>query len=253
MRAQRYGNSSMEVDAPVSSQNFISDLKNLAEGLKQFEKPKSNFHTSPHAYSAPSAATVSSAGSPAYNTFAGASVSPQLASSHSSAANHLSGFSAHHSPQAQAPLSVPASSSLNSLSTASTAPMQTPWQTPGQTPSFGVENPSTPAQPTMTQTMATHASPPLHFQGHIANPQTFSHTTQATAASPAGTQPTSPQQSGNHSGAGHHSATSALVLNERTQQMIHEVKIQLNLSSNAETINMLVALGHKQLKGLFSN
>jgi hypothetical protein len=40
MRAQRYGNSSLETDAPVSSQNFMSDLKSLAEGLKQFEEPK---------------------------------------------------------------------------------------------------------------------------------------------------------------------------------------------------------------------
>ena len=39
MRAQRFGNSSPEQDAPVSSQNFMSDLKNLAEGLKQFEQP----------------------------------------------------------------------------------------------------------------------------------------------------------------------------------------------------------------------
>ncbi len=40
MRAQRFGNTSLENDAPVSSQAFMSDLKNLAEGLKQFEEPK---------------------------------------------------------------------------------------------------------------------------------------------------------------------------------------------------------------------
>jgi hypothetical protein len=40
MRAQRFGNSNLETDAPVSSQNFMSDLKNLAEGLKQFEEPR---------------------------------------------------------------------------------------------------------------------------------------------------------------------------------------------------------------------
>lgn len=38
-RAKRFGNSSLESDAPVSSQNFMSDLKHLAEGLKQFEEP----------------------------------------------------------------------------------------------------------------------------------------------------------------------------------------------------------------------
>jgi hypothetical protein len=40
MRAQRFGNSNLETDAPVSSQHFMSDLKNLAEGLKQFEDPR---------------------------------------------------------------------------------------------------------------------------------------------------------------------------------------------------------------------
>lgn len=40
LRAQKFGQSSGEVDAPVSSQNFMSDLRHLAEGLKQFEEPK---------------------------------------------------------------------------------------------------------------------------------------------------------------------------------------------------------------------
>jgi len=38
-RAQRMGTVSLETEAPVSSQNFMSDLKNLAEGLRQFEEP----------------------------------------------------------------------------------------------------------------------------------------------------------------------------------------------------------------------
>ena len=41
-RAQRSGGASFESfesEAPVSSQNFMSDLKNLAEGLRQFESP----------------------------------------------------------------------------------------------------------------------------------------------------------------------------------------------------------------------
>jgi hypothetical protein len=40
LRAQRYGERTAESDAPVSSQAFISDLKNLAEGLKQFDDTK---------------------------------------------------------------------------------------------------------------------------------------------------------------------------------------------------------------------
>ncbi len=38
MRAQRLADG-IDSDAPISSQNFMSDLKNLAEGLKQFETP----------------------------------------------------------------------------------------------------------------------------------------------------------------------------------------------------------------------
>lgn len=39
LRAQRYGQVSAENDAPVTSQAFASDLKVLAEGLRQFEDP----------------------------------------------------------------------------------------------------------------------------------------------------------------------------------------------------------------------
>ncbi|MES2854713.1 MAG: hypothetical protein V4692_02565 [Bdellovibrionota bacterium] len=47
MRAQRYGSVSLEVDAPVSSQTFMSDLKSLAEGLKQFEEPTPTLKPTP--------------------------------------------------------------------------------------------------------------------------------------------------------------------------------------------------------------
>jgi hypothetical protein len=60
MRAQRYGNSSLEADAPVSSQSFMSDLKSLAEGLKQFEGPKET-----RRYSAPTTQNIPSPPSPA--------------------------------------------------------------------------------------------------------------------------------------------------------------------------------------------
>ncbi len=42
LRAQRFSNATAETDAPISSQNFISDLKHLAEGLKQFESPRND-------------------------------------------------------------------------------------------------------------------------------------------------------------------------------------------------------------------
>ncbi len=40
-RAQRSGVGLLDSEAPVSSQNFMSDLKNLAEGLREFDEPTS--------------------------------------------------------------------------------------------------------------------------------------------------------------------------------------------------------------------
>ena len=56
LRAQRYSQTTAEGDAPISSQNFISDLKNLAEGLKQFEDEPAR-PTADHRQAAPLAPT----------------------------------------------------------------------------------------------------------------------------------------------------------------------------------------------------
>jgi hypothetical protein len=56
-RSLRYGgNIDLENEAPISSQNFISDLKNLAEGLKQFEEPR--LEPQVPAFAAPNSTTV---------------------------------------------------------------------------------------------------------------------------------------------------------------------------------------------------
>ena len=41
-------------------------------------------------------------------------------------------------------------------------------------------------------------------------------------------------------------------MNEMSLRMIHEVKNALNLSSDAEAINMMLALAYKNLKNLLS-
>lgn len=51
-RAQRFGTAA-EAEAPVSSQNFMSDLKNLAEGLKAFEGTKVQFSAAEAAIAGP--------------------------------------------------------------------------------------------------------------------------------------------------------------------------------------------------------
>lgn len=132
LRAQRFGNLSPEADAPVSSQHFVSDLKNLAEGLKQFEAPQNRLGGLPPTAPPPTAA----APPPVFSAPPRPTAAPQLP------------------PQAQAPAAV--------------------------------------------------------------------------ALAPLG------------------------ALNLQTQQMIHEVKTHLNLTSDAEVINMLVSLGYKSLKNLLS-
>ncbi len=59
-RAQRFG-SVAESEAPVSSQNFMSDLKNLAEGLKAFDGSKVQLSATEAAIAGPLAGASTSA------------------------------------------------------------------------------------------------------------------------------------------------------------------------------------------------
>lgn len=139
LRAQRFGATSFEADAPVSSQNFMSDLKDLAEGLKQFEEPKME---------AP----------------------PIRPASHAQASAYRSQLNSH------APSS---------------------FQNSGSGSSSGSS---------LNQNHAPIPAPMIGFSD----------------------------------------------LNSRSQQMIQEVKIHLNLSSEAEAVNMMVALAYKNLKNLLA-
>ena len=69
-------NPNPQTDAPVSAQNFMTDLKSLAEGLKQFDDPRvSQFHQPMPAYQAPQA--FSSAPAQAVSHFPTNSLHPQ--------------------------------------------------------------------------------------------------------------------------------------------------------------------------------
>ncbi len=244
MRAQRYGASSMELDAPVSSQNFISDLKNLAEGLKQFEKPKLQHASLANQASGGSLHSVTTAPHPAAHspsaTFHSAQSAPQMNSNYSS-------------------MQIPNTSLTHAGMSAGAA----------GNPPGGVFAPSYAGASALPY--PSHAAPPIH-ESHtfhagsgsaaaairqVGGSGQVEHSVGGSFASPASASVASPAISAVTSPAASHSASHPssghLVLNERAQQMIHEVKNQLNLSSNAETINMLVALGYKQLGSLFKN
>jgi hypothetical protein len=94
MRAQRQGPGqssagSDNLEAPVSAQNFMNDLRNLAEGLKQFEEPASQ---SIYSHPAPQQAPVASYSVPVYS----APFTPNPA--HSSAGPAYQ-TQVHHAPQ----------------------------------------------------------------------------------------------------------------------------------------------------------
>jgi len=170
MRAQRFGATSMEADAPVSSQAFISDLKNLAEGLKQFETPKNEMRsgirsdTRETATAAMTTATTKDAGRESRRVAALAHAQ-QLANQMAQAAF----MSLANEPQ---------------------------------TPIYGAMMPTAPVTPVTPITPTTSSS------------------------------------------------SSIVGLNERATQMIHEVKLGLNLSSESEAINLMVSLAYRHLKDL---
>jgi hypothetical protein len=190
VRAQRFGASSLEADAPVSSQNFMSDLKNLAEGLKQFEDPKERIRAAQSAQ--------------------GAMQAPSINGNGSSSANG----SASHTPSNSPSLSAPTSST--SMSLHHTIPHHPPQQ------SVQHSSHSSPAlpQPTPSQPQAFFQSPPIA--------SSYTHSPQLTSGSYANP------------------------LNERSWQLIQEVKVRLNLSSDSEAANMMVALAYKSLKNLLA-
>ncbi len=182
MRAQRYGNSTLETDAPVSSQNFMSDLKSLAEGLKQFEQPPNHHQPSSnvsHGYQ-PMQAPLTQFQQPHHPPPPQQAAQPQHAHSHSPMPPMTTAMAAQLTSQMQAQI-----------------PLQTPQAIP-TTASFRAP----------MATLNQQQLPALGVTGQN------------------------------------------LALNEMSVRMIQEVKSHLNLSSDAEAINMMLALAYKNLKNL---
>ena len=185
MRAQRYGHSTLESDAPVSGQSFMSDLKSLAEGLKQFEQPAAPAHSAP----------------------------PQNYSTNQQQNSIHSAHSAH-------------SSFLHNQArqVADVAPTAT----------FHAAQMSAP--PPLTQQMAAQLTSQMQAQIPLQTPSTLPNAAMLRAQI---------QQQHQQQSVGH-----GVQLNEMSQRMIQEVKTHLNLSSDIETINMMLALAYKNLKNL---
>jgi hypothetical protein len=157
VETSRVDSSRMESEAPISSQNFLSDLRQINEALRQFDspgaQPMSLGHTNSHTSSHPAS---------------------HIAQGHANTAQA-------HAPQA---------------STAASTTQQTVIHTAPQ---------------------AAH----VHIHNSVPAPQVTAH-----------------------------AGAIGLALNGRTQSILMEVREKLNLSSETEALQMLVAIGYKQLKPL---
>lgn len=166
-----------DVEAPQSSQAFMSDLKNLAEGLKEFDDSRGSRAVNPPA-----------------------SLKAQLGTQQTYPQSEAR-MPSSASTQIPLPLSVPNPS------------VQQPAPTQSPDPAY--------AAPVVEQ------EPP---------PPTSMASGMASGMAPAMT------------------AASTLVgeLNDRSLQMLREVQLALNLTSETETMNMMIALAHKSLKSLLA-
>jgi hypothetical protein len=229
LRAQRYGNSSLEADAPISSQSFISDLKNLAEGLKQFEAPRdarrnlnpgANSNASfASSFAANSSSTSISMAAPSSNT-----ATATMTATKSALSSSLQG---RLFPPVSAAQLVPTSPTPPTMPTPPSMPVS---QAQAAAPVRDVEPESAPAS-------ASSAAP----SGHSSNGTTVtSVSTHTSTTSVATTSVLSSSDSSQITG----------TLNARTLSLIQEVKDGFNLSNDAEAINLMVSMAYKKLKDL---
>lgn len=170
LRAQKFGNASPEADAPVSSQTFFTDLKNLTEAFKQTEQPKLETEATSQVRQPPPS---------------------------------TSGFSARFKTEAlnMAAAATAATTAVTAaaFAGATTAPL-------AQAPAPVIAGTSQSLQP-------------------VVRPLEAAPERQAELA--------------------HH-------LNAASRAMLEEVKKQMNLTSDAEALNMMVAVAYKNLKALLA-
>jgi hypothetical protein len=170
MQAQRGGLPApgFDAEAPVSSQAFMSDLKNLAKGLEEFDDSR-----------------------PARAVAPPASLRAQL------------GQTSTYPQSAQASM-----------------PMQAPAATPSPVNAVG---------------------PATYFQKPIP-PEDFSFEPDVPVRRPQPAVSAAPGLLGDV----------AALLNERSIQMLREVQLALNLTSEVEAVNLMIAIAHKNLKSLLA-
>jgi hypothetical protein len=257
IRAQRYGPANLESEAPVSSQHFVSDLKNLAADMKQFDG-----HTSSSGSSAAPSSTLSEIRSSSANISGSANLSRSAAG-----AVTKNGIS----------------QGISQFLTAPAAPLAPPLATITSSPSqdtYGAQYQAEQRQQVQAQYLAQQQIHKQNFDntGATSIPRTYQ--THSSAPHLTNSRPAQnfdipmehqAGQSGNIQGAtgavnstlhatgeaGYRSASDAPMvsaqnaqLSLKTRQMLEEIQKTFNLASEAEVINLAVGVAYKNLKAL---
>lgn len=201
LRAQRFATTAMESEAPVSAQNFMTELRSLAANLSHFDQAAANSVQLPQGRSPSGFANSSSAATPAQN----------LASTHFPPPN-----------------SGPAHGVF----------LQNSTPTAGQQVQVSAQ--PSPSMPITFAAGAYASASPSHAHGQAHNQH----------VPPAQTAASQSMQAGHslHNGSG----SGTLGLSALSQGILAEVRKELNLSTEAEALNLLIGVGYKKLKPLIS-
>ena len=193
----------IEIEAPVSGQNFISDLRQINEAMRQFDGPGSQATVHSHQQ-----ATTSSTQYQAtrQTTHATTQAPPRASQSTSPSSN----------PGFVMPIYPPPPIS-QSLAASIAAQINPPIQPP--LPHMSVPHTAYP----------DYSAAAAAAQNHLAQNHAAAHSS-----------PPLPTAS----------SLMALSAQTRTQAMVTEVREKLNLSSEAEALNVLVTMGYRHLKPL---
>ena len=210
-----------DAEAPASSQAFMSDLKNLAEGLKEFDDSRG-----PRAITPPATSRANHGSSPTY---------PQapLQTSLQTQSSSMYAVMPPNSLQKQLPLD---DGELSMARSDRSEPAQTYAKASAQT--F--------AQAARDQAQAAHA------QAKVAQAQAVAHAQAYAAARAQEESAQAPSINGEESARTSASASaesnSTSDLNARSRQMLRDVQFAMNLSSETETLNAMIAIAYKTLQ-----
>lgn len=242
MRARRFGDSSVDSDSVDTSQNFISELKNLAEGLKQFEPHHLKSKTTPDSDRRNSNTSHS-------ERFANPVANSRTAKSSQTKTSpaYAKDLATESSRKRGAPVGTPQTEFENLEGDRFEIPLKDNNSSDSHE---GLDQLSHEEEnPFIRQSLETNQNKHLNSLTASARESFATSTVRSSKAVPSqnfrsssSTLPVHDPKSSN--------SMAVQQFNDRSWQMIQEVKSQLNLSTETEAINMMLAIAYKKIKSL---